>query len=40
MIPHDTHWLLFMDTYRTFCVSPSVEMRKLFEGVQTLQLAA
>jgi site-specific DNA recombinase len=33
-------WLPFLDTYRTFCVSPSAEMRKLLEGVRTLQLAA
>jgi hypothetical protein len=25
-------WLPFLNTYRTFCVSPSAEMRKLFEG--------
>jgi hypothetical protein len=38
--PTYTSWLPFLDTYRTFCVSPSAEMRKLFKGIQTLQLAA
>ncbi len=33
-------WLPFLNTYRTFCLSPSTEKRKVLDGIKALQLAA
>jgi len=33
-------WLAFLDTYRTMCLAPTPEVRRLLEGSQSLMLAA
>ena len=33
-------WLPFLDTYRTMCLAPQSELRRLFEQVRDLRIAA
>jgi hypothetical protein len=33
-------WLPFLDTYRTMCLAPQPDFRRVLEDVQAMQLAA
>jgi len=33
-------WLPFLDTYRTLCVVPPPDFRRLLEGIREMQFAA
>jgi len=34
------NWLPFLDTYRTMCITPASDFRRLLEGVRDLDFAA
>jgi len=35
-----TSWLPFLDTYRTMCLAPQPDFRRVLEDVRAMQLAA
>jgi hypothetical protein len=34
------NWLPFLDTYRTMCLAPQPDFRRVLEDVRAMQLAA
>jgi hypothetical protein len=36
----DTSWLPFLDTYRTMCLAPQPDFRRVLEEVREMRLAA